>query len=346
MKTKIALIELGSFHDECLYSQALFLGKKEIEVTLFCNKKLKQRLKHCESIIEIVYLDLDSKLKKYKAILKIWNSIRNQGFQKVVFNTAESNIYKLIRLPFPKSVELIGILHNAYKLKNRKKQRTIDKRIHKYFTLNDFVSSTLKDENLTTNKISSIYTIFYPEFKKRIRKPKNEIWITIPGVIALDKRDYYSLIDIHLPKNVKLILLGRSDNSKGDEFLNRLNTFDSYDNIIIFDSFIDNDLFFDYIKNSDFILPLIHPNNESFPQFLKYKISGSYNLAFGFKIPLLMESSFSYIEDFKNNAIFYKHQELNNLLNSLVLTQKEMYNDEKWDFEYQQRNYLNFIFNQ
>ena len=34
---KIALIEVGAMHDECLYSQIQFLKHKNHKVTLFCH---------------------------------------------------------------------------------------------------------------------------------------------------------------------------------------------------------------------------------------------------------------------------------------------------------------------
>lgn len=342
--TKIALIELGDFHDECLFSQIQFLQQKDIEVTLFCNVKLKSRVNSFSGLKEICYLDLSSKFKKYKSRWNLWKTIVFEGYSKVIFNTAESTIYKLIRLPFPKRIELIGTVHNAQNLKGKSKQKAITKKIHKYVTLNDFTAKNIISEKLTRKKVGAYYPIFFPNFKETLKKPENEIWITVPGVISFDKRDYSIFKNLKLEKNIKIIFLGRANTPDAIEFTSEAETYPSFKSMVFFNEFIPNDLFHDYIKNSDYILPLIHPNNPFFNHFLKYKISGSYNLAFAYKKTLLMEQSFSEIEDFKETAFFYDYTNFERIFDVLYSLEKKVYKNPKWSFEYQKQNYLDFIF--
>ncbi len=342
--TKIALIEVGDFHDECLYSQLQFLQSEDIDVTLFVNKKLKSRITSLSSLATIDYLDLSSKARKYKHWFKMWRKIVFGGYSKVIFNSAESNIYKFVQFSFPKRIELIGTLHNGQNLKLKSKQKVISKKLDKYFVLNDFVAQAISKEKLTANKLTSYYPIFFPKIESSLQKPENEIWMTVPGVISFDKRDYSIFKDLKLYENIKIIFLGRANNPDALAFIKEAKAFPSFQNMAFFEDFIPNDLFHDYIKHSDYILPLIHPNNEFFNYFLKYKISGSYNLAFGYKKTLLMEQSFSEIEDFKETAFFYDANHFERIFDIIKNSEKKEYQNPKWSFEFQKKNYLDFIF--
>ena len=134
--TKVALIEVGDFHDECLYSQVLFLQQEDIEITVFANNKLKSRIKNLSNFAEIEFLDLSSKFKKYKCWFRMWKKIVFGGYSKVIFNSAESNIYKFIQFPFPNRIELIGTLHNGQNLLSKAKQKYVSKKLKKYLSSN------------------------------------------------------------------------------------------------------------------------------------------------------------------------------------------------------------------
>ena len=112
---KIALIEVGAMHDECLYSQIQFLKHKNHKVTLFCHADLEPRIKDFPDLSKIIYLDLSSKIKKYYAWYKIRKYLKDKNFSKVIFNSAERNILKLIYF-LPTKIECIGTIHNADKL--------------------------------------------------------------------------------------------------------------------------------------------------------------------------------------------------------------------------------------
>ncbi len=341
---KVALIEAGAFHDECLYSQIQYLKRDDVQVTLFCHAALQPRVDSLPDLHEIVYLDLSSKTKKYKSWFSTWRKIVKGKFSTVIFNSAESNIIKLISFPFPKRIKMVGTLHNAHNLFEKKKQRKVTKRIDTYLTLNDFVTQNILAENLTTKKVGTYYPIFFPEYPNRLEKPEGEIWITVPGVISQNKRDYSVFEDWNLPKHVKIIFLGRPEDEEAKAFIERAKQYPTAQNFVFFDAFISNELFHDYIKQSDYILPLIHPNNAFFERFRKYKISGSYNLAFGYRIPLLMEQSFNDIPDFQENAIFYDYKNMDGLFENIEKIKKEYYQDPKWTFDHQKQNYLQLIF--
>ena len=334
-----ALIEINAFHDECLYSQVQYLKGPNHHITLICNAALKSRTKSYDGVDRFVYIDLSTKWKKYLAWYKIWRLINGQ-MSRVIFNTGEIYIYKLLLFPF-KDVELIGVLHNAQKLK-RKKQISISNKLDKYLVLGDFIKNSIENENLTTTPIGVFYPAIFPEVHLQFQKPKDEIWISIPGAVELDKRDYESLFNLKLEKHVKLILLGAPKTEKAIEFIERIHKSNLANNCITFDSFISNEIFHTYIKQSDFILPLIHPNNAQFSAFLKYKITGSYNLAIAYRIPLLLEQAFINHKEYQECAYYYDSRSINTLFNIMQST-KKLYASKHWDFEHQQNKYLNFV---
>lgn len=343
---KIALVELGTFHDECLYSQLLFLQASHIEVTLIGNIKIKERLEQLPHIHKLHLLKLDSKKNKYSAYFKTWLYFRKEQFDTIIYNSAESNSFKLISLPLSKKTKLIGIIHNADKINRKRKQKTIDKKVAKYFVLNDFIKQTILKEKMTSQKVESFYPIFFPEVNKTLPKPSEELWVVVPGMIDFNKRDYSFIERIKFPEHLKIILLGRPNSEKEKEWLIALSQQkEKRKHILAFNSFIANDVFYQYIHQADYIMPLIHPGVPTFDAFLKYKISGSYNCAIGFKKTLLLYKGFETIEDFKHNAIFYNEDHLVELLEELKKDTAARYQEEKWNFKFQKLHYLQFILN-
>ena len=72
----------------------------------------------------------NSKIKKYYAWYKIRKYLIDNNFSKVIFNSAERNILKLIYF-LPTKIECIGTIHNANKLIKKDYQKKISKRLKK-----------------------------------------------------------------------------------------------------------------------------------------------------------------------------------------------------------------------
>jgi len=209
--------------------------------------------------------------------------------------------------------------------------------------------------NLKANKFESIYLIFQPDYSSsKIHKPEDEFWVCIPGRVEQKRRDYKALLNnlekTSLSKNVKIILLGKIDDKLVDELKSSLIKLNLVNQIIVFDDFITNDIFYSYLKMSDLVLPLIHPENIWFKKYFKTQISGSYNMAFTYRIPMLCEESFSGYEDFKDTSFFYKPEDLIEKINELSFNKNfyltatsKMYNLPKWNSDNQYKKYINFI---
>jgi glycosyltransferase involved in cell wall biosynthesis len=346
---KFALIEIGGSHDECLYSQLLFLNGKANETHLICSDNLKEQVSNFELFTTKYFFDFQSsKWQRIHSIYKLWRQIRKEKYDTVIFNTAQGSVLRsLMLLPYGKQTTFVGVMHNANKLFKSSSQQIISKKIKKYFVLNDYVTSI--QEKLPHLEIASFYPIFFPEFKTgTISKPNDEIWICIPGQLQQKRRDYRglinSLVSKSIPDNIKFLLLGRcTKENECAEIKEKIEKKGLNKNFVFWDKFIPNDEFYSYIQASDFIMPLVSAKNE--PAYLTHKISGSFNLAFAYKKLMLMEGKFKYIEDFKENAVFYTYSSINEVLQNLdkeLLTEKR-YQNSKWNLAFQQRKYLEFI---
>ena len=335
MKPKVALIEFNSYHDECLLSIAHYLNTHGYQVELFVNSKLKNKLEHLVSDFSVYYLAL--RKSKYLGYVQLFCHLRLKGFKIAYFNTAEDKktlkFFKYFKISGLKNY---GTLHNAYKLENDPIQLELNSYFESYFVLSEYIKGNISDNEIIP--VHSLYTLIKPNIvvDKTIIKPKGEYWIIVPGSLALFRRDYKSLVQLDIPDNFKVILLGSKNKSHGNEIYDFLSNHKDFRKFIFFDEFVSNGKFYSYLNQADYIMPLIHKNGHSFEHFFKYKITGSFNLAFSLKKVLLMDSSFKLYEDFVDSSVFYDSGNLNSIWT--VINEKansNFYNNPKWDIAYQ-----------
>ena len=55
---KIALVEMGGSHDECLYAQIRYLKADGHHVTLICNSSLKSNVEYFDGLDAVHYIEL------------------------------------------------------------------------------------------------------------------------------------------------------------------------------------------------------------------------------------------------------------------------------------------------
>lgn len=352
---KIALIELGNSHDECLYSQVKYLQSDDsVMLTLFCNEVLSENLSHF-NMVNTHFIKVGNGISQWKNLFRLAGKLTKEKYDKIILNTAQGSIIKkLITLSLFNRAEFIGTLHNTKKLKGSKGQKIISRKVKKYFLLNDFLVPKAHQNNDIQNlKFSSYYSIFFPKYSPNtIRKKENEIWICIPGHVENSRRDYLTLLEVlnsnKLNKNVRFLLLGNSSHKYGAGKLLRkkIQELGIEKNFMLWKGFISPSDFHTYVAQSDYLMPLIHSNHAS-GELYQNQISGCFNLAFAYKKPQIMEEYFNAYEDFRCNAIFYKKENLIETINSLTGSSKmELYKEEKWDFKYQKKKYLEFVFEQ
>ena len=346
---KIALLEIGTSHDECLYAQVAYLkSRPNCRLTIYCSPIIAERIADWADPSEIQLLK--QKLG-WADFYRLYKHLKNGGFNKVIFNTGQGpHIRKLLLFPFPKSIEFISSIHNINRLETSRSQKAISRKVKKYFVLNDYLLKRLEERNYPDLHFSSYYAILYPSYPLlELDKKEEEVWIVIPGQVENQRRDYPALIKAlsqnKPPKNIRFILLGASKHAHGDgaALQQEISAAGLEENFVLWSSFIDMDTFYSYIQMADFIMPLIHAQHSSGATY-QNQVSGSYNLAFAFKKCLLMDHAYADIPDFKDSAQFYDPAHLDALLPSLAKVQsKDYYRLDKWSFYYQAANYWDFI---
>lgn len=113
-------------------------------------------------------------------------------------------------------------------------------------------------------------------------------------------------------KNTKFLILGNTKSKDGQILISEIKKKNVANYFILFDYFIPNSDYYNYVFSSDYILPLLHQDIN----YLNFKISGTFNLAYSFKKPILYQAYF------KNITI---------------------YKDEKWSFKYKCKKFMNFL---
>jgi hypothetical protein len=355
MSKNIALIELTTSHEECIYSQVKFLKDADYCITLVIHPKLRNQISSYELLIdhlEIYNFDSsNSFLKNIQQFAKLYKFLVRENFKKVIFNTASSRkeIILLTYLLSKKGVKCYGTIHNLKKLNHSFSQKLISQNIKKYFVINDFLLDVIPTKDQTIS-FESYYPIFFPTHEiQKLKACKEDLWICIPGELDYKRRDYDLLIDVAQNINdgrVKFIILGKANKTKEEviQFFTRIEELKLKENFILFDSFIENEKFHSFIANSDYIMSPVDIKTDS---YLKYKITGAYNLAFSYRKPLLSHIKFKVISDLEENSIFYNDKaDLEKIINDLLedrLLKKSIYKNPKWDYTFQKDNYLKHI---
>lgn len=344
---KIALIELSESHEECLYSQVQFIGLNNPNVHLYLNPKVA---------LQVEGYGLDKKqifetqfdggfFKRWSYAFYLAKTLGK--YDRLVFNTASSSklLRNLLILLNFYSVVSIGVLHNTKKLGSSFTQRLVSTKIKKYLVLSDHLTNP---PNLKKGiRLQSFYPIYFPDYNDFLEKPEDETWLVIPGSIDFKRRDYLRLLDSLYDRPVisklKIILLGRLNDSfeDGRGLLEAISKRKLNHYFVTFESFVANKTFHSYVGKADFIMPLLALNDD----YLNYKISGSFNMAFAYKKYMLTHKFYGSLPDLSENSVFYDESNLYDQLCNLktVSVTKHIYQNEKWHFGFQKKRYLDFL---
>jgi len=355
---KAALIEIDGSHDECLYSQLLFLKQGGYRTTLICNEKLRGQVAEFNVAHEKLFFKLDgqSKWQELKDLWRIRQYLVRNNITTVIFNSAHAHrVEYLVQMLFPRRFRFAGTIHGINKLKGSFTQKMISRRVKQYFVLNDYLLGNLAHLPTKGLEFRSFYPIFFPQFANKpvIEKPANEYWIAIPGQVEYKRRDYETLVrafaKLDNKAGYKFLLLGKSEHKHGNgpELRSLIEKLGVTEYFVFWNDFLDNATFHAYLEQCDVMMPLIHPGNDGFRKYLIYQITGMYNLAFAYKKPMLMLEDFNPYEDFKENAVFYSLENLPEVLQhaaeKIAAIRPQMYKHPKWSFDWQAENYLDFI---
>lgn len=301
---RVVLIELFNYHSECLFSQVSFLKDAKADVTLVINKKLENIVNELNLGVDLITYDF----KRIRSLLKLRSFILKNKTEVVILNTIQgSTALKFSLLPFPKQIKILGILHDTSKLETSLGQKIISSRFNRFYTLGKYVQVLkVKKEKYKTTFFNPCY---FSDYKIENLNKGNNIWITIPGSISFKRRSYDVMIDLAknrgLAENVKFILLGNIKKEDGPQFLDKIVREGLEHRFIVFDQFIPGRLFFSYLSQSDYLLPLIHPETPAAKQYTRNKISGIFPLSQALGKTMLCHKMFAMVENFEYPKCFY-----------------------------------------
>lgn len=350
-KIRVALIEIAGSHDECMLTQINALKSADAEIHLICDKDVFAR--NTETFASIPHqLEINTTgaaIGDFRLMKSIVRYLKSNGIQKVVFNTAQGGHVRNLALLMPKSIECYGIIHTIRKFNESFTQKIIHRMIKNYVVLSDDLLKRIKPDPRLS--VRSFYPVDFPKAEYKAEKSEGETWIAIPGGVETRRKDLESLPEMiaATPENVTFIFLGKTDYKREDvkAFLDRLDELSIKDRVVLYDDFVPTPDFFAVLSNTDFLLPLIHPNTPSAEQYIVNQISGSFTLSFGLKIPLLIHRHYQTEEDLKVTSFFYNIETFGNDFETSKekLTEKIVQIDavEKWNSTFQHENYLKFI---
>ena len=352
MTKSIALIEFSTGHVECLYAQAEILRSSGYRVLLVCNEESRERIGRWPGVDELV--DEILTVRTRSGIFPTLNEIRDlirrlqqRGISLVVLNTFVGKMVQSFVL-FSKGFEVFGIVHHVDVLR-RYWVRRAGQRMGGFFVLNDY----LLPHCPLGVRVQSFYPIRFPAFDLEAPTPTkapDEFWVCVPGNLEYKRRDYLGLLeelDDKLDPRVRFVLLGSANHPHGDgaDFAERTA---SSDRFVTFADFVDDVLFHHYLGSSDLVLPL----NGADKRYNSISISGTFNLSFAYRIPMLVEPHWLQVDDFQVSAFGYRPGALVERLNELaadpaLLANKsaEMERYSKFTFEAQRDAYLGLIEN-
>lgn len=269
--------------------------------------------------------------------------INNGNYDLVIYNSAQGkNIRNLIVKTFFNKSPVVGFHHNPISLVKSFTQKFINIKVKKYLVLADFNKDYVVHHGFAPDKVEA----FYPVTQAMPVDFANHKLIAVPGVLEQDRRDYFGLIEI-LKKNPKAFagyqfsLLGNCLTHDGPKIRTMVREAGLESYFRFYEGYVPDEQLEEDLQQAKFVMPLMHPNNRYFDVYLKTKISGAYNLAYAYQLPLLMHESFKVVREFSTNCVFYSLDNLADKIKASVDLDRKFYT--KFSPEVQSHNLMRFL---
>ena len=317
---KVLIIEVGGSHTENLYSLICLFKEQNLAVSLSCNESLFKLFPNNNEFEQSLLLPDDLSFRKQ--IFHFWKIrkfIQKNKFEAVDIGTTESTLTRNLSFFLPLNITYTGIIHNAKKLeKGSTIEKIVFRKVKKFIVLSNYLLNNITP--LKKYRVAAFLPIYFPRVRvNEGLKKDNEIFITIPGLVENKRRDYLSFFNTlkqyQYNKQVKIILLGKLGNEADFPFFDLLNSLNEWkNNIVYFNEYLNYETFHGYIALTDYLLPLIKTEEDSF--YGNFRISGTFNLGLGYHKPFLLPNT--YKENFDINAYSIFYNSYNRLFDLLI----------------------------
>ena len=290
-KRDILIIEINNYHGECIPGYIKYfniIGYKNIDILI--TPEL-----YNQTILDFNYFKYKIKYLIFpKQDIDLFISLGMCDLYKIcLFNTIEVGKLKMREyLHSNHKFKSIIVLHNKYNL-----NKTL-------YNFNNIVVLKKFKDDLPFYEVNPHYFGEYDLHKKS----KIINFITAGGY-ALNRKNFYLLIN-SINKLLKNNIVKFHVTIVGEGFEKLENSIKNNDltKYLTFTGRISYSLMYKYISKSDFFLPLLDPNKQK--RYLIEKTSGSFQLSYGFNIPMIIEKTFAKIYNFNvNNSIIYDKNE-------------------------------------
>ncbi|MCO5258523.1 MAG: hypothetical protein M9916_00065 [Crocinitomicaceae bacterium] len=306
---RVAIVEIGGSHDECILSQLNGLKEANAWIALCATKDILSKNSLFETAIDCFH-EIEfphTMLGDFFTMRNLNKWFKEQNITTIIANTAQGGHIRNLCVTSSKKTQFFGIIHTIKMLNGSFTQSIISRKIKNYFVLNDTLKKRVNPQK--GSRVYSFYPLSYPRFNKSISKNNNEIWIGIIGGVESRRKDLNGFIKMaaQTPETVRFLFLGKS-NPVSDEvktfkalveehqLTNRIQLFEHFLNEVEFDA---------YLSQLDGIFPLVHPNTASAEEYFTRQISGAINIAFSYKIPMMIHEAYQDWEDFNQGVVFY-----------------------------------------
>lgn len=324
---RVLLLESSRSHSECLHAQIRFLNACGVPVYLWINADSPFRLPEDEQVVETRTISDTGLMGRIRTGLALRKYVRRQGITTVLFNTAHGLFTRdLAYLLAGTGVRLAGLCHHAEKMGVGATQNLISRRVRLYFVLHPYMKRWARPTPGV--RIESFYNIFFvdPAVQGTSVLPAagEEIRIVLPGGFEPNRRDYPCLLHLartgQIPPKMRIVLLGDcTANEHGRALRDTLRAEGLEHHFVLFEGYVTDEVFFAEMRRAAAVLPLLHPGLFYWHIFSQYSISGSYNLAFAFRKPILsVTQPFSTYEIFRDVGLFYEPDSLGTLLQRIA----------------------------
>lgn len=351
MQKRVAIVEIGGSHDECILSQLVSLKEAGAWVVLCGTKDILEKnstfKKYLDSFHEVTLPK--SAIGDFLEMVRLNRWFKKNKIDRVIANTAQGGHIRNLCITSSPKIQFFGFIHTIKMLESSFTQSIISKKIKDYFVLND----TLKRYSKKTKNrnVYSFYPLNYPHFNLTIPKPENEFWIAIIGGVESRRKDLNGFIELAklTPKNVHFHFLGKSklETDEVHQFLKEINENKLSNRIKLFDNFLTEEAFDGYLQKTDAIFPLVHPYTPSADEYFKRQISGAINIAFSYKIPMLIHENYQDWEDFKDGVIFYNlsnfGERFSTFQTSVLTLKNQLIANPKFSAEFQNKHFAKII---
>lgn len=338
MRKKVAILEIGGSHDECILSQMIGLKNAGSEI-VFCGSRemLEKNSAFSRYIDEFREVILPgSMVGDFLAMVRLNKWFVRSKIDIVIANTAQGGHIRNLCLTAPQQVKFFGIIHTIKLLDNSFTQSLISKRIKNYFVLNDTLKqyATIKEGII----VRSFYPLSYPHFYEQVDKPSGEFWVAVIGGVEYRRKDLDGFVRMadSVPDYVHFYFLGKSNRNSGEvkRFLEQLEDRDLRDRVHLFDDFLSEEVFDAYLKQTEAIFPLVHPDTPSAEEYFTRQISGAVNVAFSYKIPLMIHEHYRDWEDFRHGTVLYTFENFREQFLRLMENHTELKNQLKSNLKF------------